>query len=306
MKFFGKKPNIDWLKYKKAGYLFSTVLTVITVVVIIANGGMKFGIDFAGGTLIQVKFTQPHDMHEIRATVEATGYAGDIQQFGEPVDVLINVHPKGEEAGQAANKVLEALRSKYGPTGFSVERTEVVGPKVGKDLTYKALMAVIYSVVGILIYLAFRFEHRFAVTAIIALLHDTIITIGALVITGREFTLPVLAALLTVIGYALNDRIVVFDRIRENLRVKRSLDIAALTNTSVNETLSRTMITSGLTLMSVVALFVFGGSVLKDFAFTLMVGIVFGTYSSVFVASALLIDWPGITTQKLALSILKK
>jgi preprotein translocase subunit SecF len=186
-----------------------------------------------------------------------------------------------------------------------VERTEIVGPKVGKDLTTKAILAVLYSLVGILIYLAVRFESRFATTAVIALMHDTIITLGALSLMGKEFTLPVLAAILTVIGYSLNDTIVVFDRIRENLRLKRNLELPLLVNDSVNETLSRTIITSGLTLLTVISLFLFGGSVLHDFSFTLLVGIGFGTYSSVFIASALLIDWPGTTTQKLSLSIRK-
>lgn len=306
MQFFGKRPEINWLKFKKIGYAFSGTLLALTAALLLASGGLKLGIDFAGGTLIQVKFKTAPSIADVRATVETTGMAGDIQQFGEPVDILINVHPKEEGKAEAAVKaVAAALESKFGAGSFTVERTEVVGPKVGKDLTWKAALSVFYSLIGILIYLAFRFESRFAATAVLALVHDTVITVGALCLFGKEFSLPVLAAILTVIGYSLNDTIVVFDRIRENLRIKRSLELPNLVNDSVNETLSRTIITSGLTLISVISLFIFGGPVLHDFAFTLMVGIGFGTYSSVFIASAFLIDWPGTSTQSLGLSIRK-
>ncbi|MBI3581750.1 MAG: protein translocase subunit SecF [Nitrospinae bacterium] len=306
MRLFAIKPKVNWLKYKKMGYVFSGTLTALTVVLLIAHGGLKYGIDFAGGTLMQVKFKAAPSLPAVRTAVESAGFGGDIQQFGQPVDVLINIHPKkGESEEQATKKVASLLESQFGKDSFTVERTEIVGPKVGKDLATKAMLAVLYSTVGILIFLAFRFEFRFAITAIIALLHDIIVTLGAITITGKEFSLPLLAAIMTVIGYSLNDRIVVSDRIRENLRLKRSLDLPTLVNESVNETMSRTMITASLMLVVVLALFLFGGVVLHDFAFTLLVGIGFGTYSSVFVASALLVDWPGTTTQKLALSIRK-
>lgn len=306
MQFFGKKPNVNWLKHKKLAYAFSGTLLALTLVLLAVMGGLKYGIDFAGGTLIQVKFKEAHSINEVRSVVEAAGYSGDMQQFGTPEDVLINIHPKEEQAEEASKKVVAALEAKYGAGSLTVQRTETVGPKVGKDLTWKAFLSVLWALVGILIYLAFRFESRFATTAVLALVHDTVITIGALCLFGKEFSLPVLAAILTVIGYSLNDTIVVFDRIRENLRLKRSLELPALVNDAVNETLSRTIITSGLTLLTVIALFLFGGPVLHDFSFTLLVGIGFGTYSSVFVASALLIDWPGNTTQKLSLSIRNK
>jgi preprotein translocase SecF subunit len=306
MKFFSDKPNIDWLKYKKVGYIFSGTLTVLTIVMLIANGGLKYGIDFAGGTLVQLKFKTAPQVSVVRTVVDSVGLGGEIQQFGEPVDIIINIHPKAGESEEASTKkVTAALETQFGKGSFTVERSEIVGPKVGKDLATKAMLAVLYSTVGILIFLAFRFEFRFAITAIIALVHDIIVTLGAVTITGKEFTLPVLAAILTVIGYSLNDRIVVSDRIRENLRLKRNLELPALVNESVNETLSRTIITASLMLVVVMALFLFGGTVLHDFAFTLLVGIGFGTYSSIFVASALLIDWPGTTTAKLSLSIRK-
>ncbi len=305
MHFFSTRPKINWLNYKKIGYAFSGSLIVLTIVILLSHGGLKYGIDFAGGTLIQLKFKTAPQLNDVRNVVEATGFGGDIQQFGEPEDVLINIHPKGQQEETATAAVVSSVKAKFGNDSFTVERTEIVGPKVGKDLTYKAVLAVVYSLVGILIYLAVRFESRFAITAILSIMHDSIITLGALALVGKEFTLPVLAALLTIIGYSLNDTIVVFDRVRENLRLKRNLELPALVNDSVNETLSRTIITSGLTLLSVIALFVFGGPVLHDFSFTLLVGIGFGTYSSVFIASALLIDWPGTTTQKLSLSIRK-
>ncbi len=306
MRFFAIKPHVNWLKYKKIGYVFSGTLTVLTIVLLIAHGGLKYGIDFAGGTLMQVKFKSAPQLGAVRSAVESAGFGGDIQQFGQPVDVLINIHQKtGESAEQAAKKVTSMIESQFGKDAFTVERTEIVGPKVGKDLVTKAMLAVLYSTVGILIFLAIRFEFRFAITAVIALVHDIIVTLGAITITGREFSLPLLAAIMTVIGYSLNDTIVVSDRIRENLRLKRHLALPVLVNESVNETMSRTMITTSLMLVVVLALFLFGGVVLHDFAFTLLVGIGFGTYSSIFVASALLIDWPGTTTQKLALSIRK-
>ncbi|MBI3793540.1 MAG: protein translocase subunit SecF [Nitrospinae bacterium] len=306
MRIFATKPNINWLKYKKTGYIFSGALTVLTILLLIVNGGLKYGIDFAGGTLIQVKYKTAPQISDVRGAVESVGLGGDIQQFGAPVDILINIHTKkGESEEQATKTVVAALETKFGKDSFTVERTEIVGPKVGKDLASKALLAILYSTLGILAFLAFRFEFRFAITAIIALLHDIIVTVGAITITGKEFTLPVLAAILTVIGYSLNDRIVVSDRIRENLRLKRNLELPVLVNESVNETMSRTIITAGLMLVVVLALFLFGGTVLHDFAFALLVGIGFGTYSSIFVASALLIDWPGTTTQTLSLSIRK-
>ena len=306
MKLFGKVLEFEFLKYRKQAVFVSAFLILVTIVSIAAHGGLKYGIDFAGGTLIQLRFKEAKPVNEIRKIIDGLKIGGgDIQEFGEPEDIIINIHTKDGEHDGAVNAVKAGLEKSFGKDSFVVERIEMVGPKVGKDLSSKAMMALLYSMIGILIYVSYRFEYRFAFAAVIALAHDTIITVGAFSLTGKEFALPVIAALLTVIGYSLNDTIVVFDRVRENLRLKRSLEITDLVNTSINQTLGRTIITSGTTLLVVLAIFIFGGSVIHDFAFALIVGVVIGTYSSIFVASPVLISWPGTTTQTLSLAIRK-
>jgi preprotein translocase subunit SecF len=296
----------EFLKYRKYAYVISACLLLVTIVSIAAHGGLKYGIDFAGGTLIQLKFKEAQQITEIRKIIDGLKIGGgDIQEFGEPEEIIINIHSEDGAHDSAVNAVKEGLVKVFGEGSFVVERIEMVGPKVGSDLSAKALMALLYSLIGILIYVSYRFEYRFAIAAVVALAHDTIITVGAFSIAGKEFALPVVAALLTVIGYSLNDTIVVFDRVRENLRLKRSLELTDLVDTSINQTLGRTIITSGTTLIVVLAIFIFGGSVIHDFAFALIVGIVIGTYSSIFVASPVLISWPGTTTQTLSLAIRK-
>ncbi|MDO9515649.1 MAG: protein translocase subunit SecF, partial [Syntrophales bacterium] len=195
-------------------------------------------------------------------------------------------------------RITEALSTSYGREDFEIRRIEVVGPKVGSDLRQKGLLAMLYAVIGILLYVTWRFELRYAVGAIVALIHDVVITVGVFSILGKEFTLPIIAALLTIIGYSLNDTIVVYDRMRENIKGARNQPLKEVINSSVNQTLSRTVLTSGTTLLVVLALFFLGGAVIHDFAFALLVGIVVGTYSSIFVASPTVLVWETISPSK--------
>jgi len=243
---------------------------------------------------MQLKFAKPADLGELRSLVGGLDL-GDfsIQEFGRPEEILMNLAKAEETAADqetTAMIVEKTLRGKYGQ-GFSVERVEVVGPKVGADLKEKAMLAIFYSIIGILIYITLRFEFKFGVAAIVATAHDAIISVGAFSIMDKEFTLTVLAAILTVIGYSLNDTIVVFDRVRENLRLRRGMPLIDILNLSVNQTLSRTILTSGATLITLLALFFLGGEVIHDFAFALTIGVLIGTYSSIYVASPVVMIW---------------
>ncbi|MDH5757670.1 MAG: protein translocase subunit SecF [Nitrospinota bacterium] len=274
--------------------LVSGALILVSLGSLIFHGGLKYGVDFKGGTLMQIKFAKQPDLKELRNLV-GTLDLGDfsIQEFGKPEEILMNVSKAeetvtGEET--TAMKVEKTLREKYGK-GFVVERVEAVGPKVGADLKGKALLAIFYSLIGILIYITLRFEFKFGVAAIVATAHDAIISVGAFSVLDKEFTLTVLAAILTVIGYSLNDTIVVFDRVRENIRLRRGMPLKEILNISINQTLSRTVLTSSATLLTLIALFFLGGEVIHDFAFALIVGVVIGTYSSIYVASPVVMVW---------------
>jgi len=282
--------------------MISAALIMISVASLILHGGPNYGIDFRGGTLIQLKFIKAAPLSEVRKIISRLKI-GDfsIQEFGAPEEFLVRVQQAPNDKGEdtQAQRVEAALSEVYGKN-FIVERVEMVGPKVGADLREKAFLALFYSLVGILIYITLRFELRFGVAAIVALGHDTMITVGAFSLMDKEFTLTVIAALLTVIGYSLNDTIVIFDRIRENLRLKRGQQLEAILNTSINQTLSRTILTSSTTLVVVLSIFVLGGEVIHDFAFALLVGIVIGTYSSIFVASPIILLWSDWSKRKVA------
>ncbi|MDH5638375.1 MAG: protein translocase subunit SecF [Nitrospinota bacterium] len=274
--------------------LISGALILTSIGSMVYHGGLKYGVDFKGGTLMQLKFAKPADLGELRSLVGGLDL-GDfsIQEFGRPEEILMNLAKAEETAADqetTAMIVEKTLRGKYGQ-GFSVERVEVVGPKVGADLKEKAMLAIFYSIIGILIYITLRFEFKFGVAAIVATAHDAIISVGAFSIMDKEFTLTVLAAILTVIGYSLNDTIVVFDRVRENLRLRRGMPLIDILNLSVNQTLSRTILTSGATLITLLALFFLGGEVIHDFAFALTIGVLIGTYSSIYVASPVVMIW---------------
>jgi preprotein translocase subunit SecF len=248
--------------------------------------GLNFGIDFTGGTLIEVGYSQDVDVEEIRGQLSEGGY-GDamIQRFGTPRDILIRVAPQEEISNEKISNDIFGLLQASTDKELELRRVEFVGPQVGDELTEKGGLAMLYTLIAILIYVALRFEWRFAVGSIVALVHDVIFTIGLFSILWATFDLPVLAAILAVIGYSLNDTIVVFDRIRENFRKIRKGSPVEIINISLNETLSRTVITSGTTLIVLFALFIFGGEIIHGFAMALLIGIIIGTYSSIFIAS---------------------
>jgi len=281
----------------KAAVIFSTALILIGLGSVAVSGGLKFGIDFAGGTLIQLQFKNPPDIEVIRDGLKTIGLGeSTIQEFGSKRDILIRVQRSEEKLEAVGSMVRKSLMGKFNVDEISVERVEMVGPKVGRDLREKALLSILYAIIGIVIYISWRFELQYAIAAIIALIHDVLVTMGAFSIFDKEFTLVIVAAFLTIIGYSLNDTIVVFDRIRENLRRKGKSSIADMINTSINQTLSRTLLTSGTTLLVVIALFFFGGEIIHDFSFALLVGIFIGTYSSIFIASVFLVYWDSRNT----------
>ncbi|MBL4665691.1 MAG: protein translocase subunit SecF [Nitrospinaceae bacterium] len=292
MQLFKDETHFDFMGRIKAAMTFSLVLILIGLGSIVVSGGLKFGIDFAGGTLIQLQFKSPPDIEMIRDGLKTIGLGeSTIQEFGSKRDILIRVQRSEEKLEAVGSMVRKSLMEKFNFGEITVERVEMVGPKVGRDLREKALLSILYAIIGIVIYISWRFELQYAIAAIIALIHDVLVTIGAFSIFDKEFTLVIVAAFLTIIGYSLNDTIVVFDRIRENLRRKGKSAISDIINTSINQTLSRTLLTSGTTLLVVIALFFFGGEIIHDFSFALLVGIFIGTYSSIFIASVFLVYW---------------
>jgi len=302
--------HFDFVGRIKAAGILSAVLVLASFAVLIANGGPHYGIDFVGGTLLQVRFTGPVSGDQVRTAIApVVGRDAAVQPFGDEHghEFLINI--PSEETEQGIEGLTEGLSqqfaSAFGVDGFEVRRTEMVGPKVGHQLRRKGMLAVFWSLLGMLAYIWFRFELRFGIGAVIALAHDVAITLGALSITATSIDLPIIAALLTVVGYSVNDTIIVCDRIRENRRRMTRQPLAEVVNASINETLSRTVITSGTTLLVVITLFVFGGGVIHDFAFTLLVGVLVGTYSSVFIASPVLILWENLSGRRKASAGLK-
>jgi preprotein translocase subunit SecF len=284
MQIFSNDTHVDFLGVRKLALVFSSTLIVIALVSLILRG-LSFGIDFTGGTLIEVGFSKPVELADIRTSLTQDGFDDAVvQHFGTSRDVLVRLAPR-EDMKQAvlSDKAFSAM--KRVDDKADLRRVEFVGPQVGDELTEDGGLAVLYALIGILIYVGLRFEYRFAVGSVIALVHDVIITIGVFSLFQVEFDLTVLAAVLAVIGYSLNDTIVVFDRIRENFRKMRKGTPEEIINTSINQTLSRTLITSSTTLMVLIALFLFGGEIIHGFALALIVGIVIGTYSSIYVAS---------------------
>jgi preprotein translocase subunit SecF len=289
MQLFNPKSTFDFMGRRKAALVFSVALIAIAVVSLFVRG-LNLGIDFTGGTLIEVGYTQPAELSKVRKALADADFAdATVQHFGTSRDVLIRLAPR-EDMGSAqlSSSAFEALN---GAVAGQVElrRVEFVGPQVGDELTEDGGLAMLYALLGILIYVALRFEYRFAVGSVIALIHDVSVTIGIFSLFQIEFDLPVLAAMLAVIGYSLNDTIVVFDRIRENFRKIRKGTAIEIINVSLNQTLSRTLVTSLTTLLVLVALFLFGGEIIHGFALALIIGVIIGTYSSIYVASTAII-----------------
>tara|TARA_B110000438_G_scaffold303460_1_gene365037 strand:- start:787 stop:1689 length:903 start_codon:yes stop_codon:yes gene_type:complete len=292
MQLFKHETRFDFMGQIKAAMIISGIVILIGLGSIVFSGGLKYGIDFAGGTLVQLQFKNPPDIEVIRDGLKTIGLGeSTIQEFGSKKDILIRVERSEEKLEAVGAMVKRSLSGKFNSDEITVERVEMVGPKVGRDLREKALLSILYAVIGIVIYISWRFEFQYAIAAIIALMHDVLVTMGAFSILDKEFTLVIVAAFLTIIGYSLNDTIVVFDRIRENLRRKGKLSLSEIINSSINQTLSRTLLTSGTTLLVVLALFFFGGEIIHDFSFALLVGVVVGTYSSIFIASVFLVYW---------------
>jgi preprotein translocase subunit SecF len=294
MEFVKPGTKINFLGIRRSTFILSGLVIGMSIISIILHGGLNYGIDFAGGTLVQVKFSEPIRVETIKNQLASIGLDRSlVQRFGEKREneYLIRVEKSVSDLGTLSLEIQETLQRAYGKGGVEIRRTEMVGAKVGKDLRNKGIWAIVYALVGILIYITWRFEFIFAVGAITALAHDVMITVGAFSIANKEFTLPIVAAILTIIGYSLNDTIVVYDRIRENRRKMRREPLGRVINSSINETLGRTLLTSLTTLIVVVILFIFGGGVIHDFAFALMVGVLVGTYSSIFVASPIILTW---------------
>ncbi|MCH8157805.1 MAG: protein translocase subunit SecF [Nitrospinae bacterium] len=292
MEIFKRLTKFDFMGKSRTAIMLSGAVILIGIISIIFHGGLKYGIDFAGGTLIQLKFKNPPAIEEIRDGLRTIGMGDStIQEFGSENHVLIRVQRSNEKLEEVGTRVKQSLSGKFAAEDIVVERVEMVGPKVGKDLREKAVLSIIYAIIGIVLYISWRFEFQYAIAAIIALIHDVMVTMGAFSLLDKEFTLVVVAAFLAIIGYSLNDTIVVFDRIRENMRRRGKTSLVEVINPSINQTLSRTILTSGTTLMVVMALFFLGGEIIHDFSFALLIGIIVGTYSSIFIASVFLVYW---------------
>jgi len=286
--------KFDFMRRKWIAFLVSGIVTVVGIASLIVQGGPKYGIDFGGGTLVQVRFSQQVTIDAIRNALQEGGLEGASVQGFEAEgkgEYLIRLQTSASDLAGLSTGIKSALTKRFDEKGFEIRRVEMVGPKVGKDLRSKGILATIFAMIGMLIYISFRFDFRFAVGAVIAVFHDVTVTIGVLSLLGIEFSILILAALLTIVGYSINDTIVVYDRIRENLPKMRRVPFENMLNITVNETLSRTILTGMSTLMVLVVLFFMGGGVIHDFTLTLLVGIVFGTYSSVYIASASVLVW---------------
>ncbi|MCJ7829786.1 MAG: protein translocase subunit SecF [Desulfobacterales bacterium] len=347
MQFIKPDINIDFIGKKNVAYALSIGLILISIISLLAHQGPRFGIDFAGGTLIQVQFTSPVTVDAIKTGLAAIDLAqSSVQQFGEKKsnEFLIRTDASASPDENYSKQLASALKTSTSSDNAEIRRVEMVGPQVGKDLREKALFAMFFALLFITIYISGRFEFKwivsgfmaaalmgavyflslfgvstpiliiaallvtlvlfwllnlkYAMGAIVALIHDVTITVGIFSLLDKEFTLPIIAALLTIIGYSLNDTIIVFDRIRENIRKYHKNPFDIIINRSVNETLSRTILTSGTTLIVVLALLLLGGGIIHDFAFAMTIGIVVGTYSSIYVASPILLFWQGRDRKK--------
>lgn len=291
-----KNPNINFLGRKNIAFIFSGILVAIGIfaVVQVATGRANLGIDFAGGTAIQFKFEKPVAMHAVRLALEKGGLKDfDLQEFPAVNKMLIRVKKTENELGKVSDTVTNILSQAFPDNRYVIDSSTSIGPKVGGRLKTDAAKAVAFAVVGILIYVAFRFQFKFGVGATIATFHDVLAVLGLFYLMGKEINLILVTALLTIAGYSLTDTVVVFDRIRENLKIKQRESVESVMNSSINEVLSRTIITSATVLLTSLSLFLFGGEVIHDFALAMILGVIVGTYSSIFVASPIVLVWGG-------------
>jgi preprotein translocase subunit SecF len=288
----------DFIGKRKFALWLSLIALLLCVGSIFFHRGLRYGVDFAGGLLVQVKFSKAVDISEVRKAMDAMGMKDAVvQKFGEEDEFLIRVEKTSEDLEEASKKIQTSIKEQFKDQPPEIRRVEVVGPKVGQDLKNKALWAVGLSFLGILIYVAFRFhEFAYGLGGIGALFHDIIITYGVISIFNIEYSLTLLAVILTIIGFSINDTIVIFDRVRENIKKMRKENLETIFNVSINETLGRTILTSGTVMMVVIILFFFGGPVIHDFAFTLMIGLISGTYSTVYIAGPVVLLWEKYVT----------
>ena len=281
------KPNLDFVGKRKIYFVLSALLIIASMALFMTRS-LNYGIDFQGGIMIEIRTPQPGDVAQMRSDLSGLGLGEvGIQEFGQPTDFLIRIQKQsGDESAQQV--AVEKVKAKL-PSNVDYRRTEFVGPKVSEELFRDGVLAVLFAIIGILAYIWFRFEWQFGLGAIIALTHDVLSTIGVFSLTGLEFNLSTVAAILTIAGYSINDTVVVYDRVRENLRKYKSLSLYQLLNNSVNETLSRTVMTSVTTLLALLSLYILGGEVIRGFSFGMIWGVLIGTYSSICIAVPLLL-----------------
>jgi len=292
--------NINFIGIRKTAITVSIVLIVIGLLSV-AIKGFNYGIDFSGGTMVQLLFKE--DVHIDKVRKGLTGInMGDstIQHYGGSKEVIVRAKATPETLEDIGKKITGALSSEFPNDGFEIRRVEMVGPKVGKDLRQKALLSLFYAMLFMLVYIWWRFEFAFGMGAMIALIHDVLITVGVISITNTEFDLTIVAALLTIVGYSINDTIVVYDRIRENLKGMKRESYSDIVNRSINETLSRTILTSFTVFMVALILFLFGGEVINGFSLAMVVGVVAGTYSSIYIASPIVLFWEERPSRRLS------
>jgi preprotein translocase SecF subunit len=288
-----RSPNFDFIGKRKWAYAVSAVVLVAGLISLLTQG-LRYDVDFTGGTLVQVRFEQRPSVDRIRAALARVGLGEvSIQEFGDPREFIMRLPLTKASSQEVTQKIQDVLGADASLGKFEIRRAEYVGPQVGRELQLQAIYAVLTGMVGILLYIALRFDLKGGVAAIAAVVHDVIVCLGAISLTHREFSLPVLAALLTIIGFSVNDTIVAYDRLRENRGklLQRGRSFALQMNDAVNQTLSRTVLTSLTVFFSTAILLAFGGKVLQDFAFVLFVGVITGTYSTIYVAGALVVDW---------------
>jgi preprotein translocase subunit SecF len=289
-----KSADFNFTGRRYLAFAFSALLIILTIVSLVVHRGVKYGVDFAGGTLIELKFTSPITTADLRSAFQnlAMGNAS-IQKFGEGYDFIVRFESQGieESAESTSIKVIEMLRQTIPNNTPEIVRIEIVGPRIGKELQRNAILAILIGIIGILIYVSIRFDFRLGTAAVIALIQDVIVTIGFISIIRIEISIPIIAALLTIVGYSVNNSIVISDRIRENLRKMHKVGFEALINRSINDTLSRTILTAATTFIVGLMLWIFGAASIRDFAKVISFGIIVGTYSTIFIAAPLVVEW---------------
>jgi preprotein translocase subunit SecF len=285
--------NFPFTRYRKIAVIVSTAVN-LAVLIMLLTKGPNLGVDFAGGTMVHLKFQQKVSIPDIRQALETINLGGSvIQDFGQEGanEYLARLDKTSVEIGALGEQIKKALSNQFGTGGFEIRRIEFVGPKIGEDLRFRGVMSVIAATVMMGIYIWLRFELRFGLGAVVSLIHDVLVTVGALMLANYEFDLTIIAALLTIVGFSVNDTVVICDRIRENMRKIKREKLETIVNTSINETLSRTILTTGTALLVLLALYFLGGAVIRPFAFALLIGFLSGVYSTIFIASPVILFW---------------